>query len=331
MVRRKTGCPYLVKSTTFKAGIVDLTNPSAYDWYKDLIKVNMIGLGLSGWMADFGEYLPTDSVVYGGIPERLHNRWPSMGAKCCYDAVKETGKEQEIFFFSRAAYGHTIQFTNAMWNGDQHVDFSDEYGLGSVIPASLSMCYSGVGLVHSDIGGYTTIFHMKRTAELFNRWSEMELFFPVYRTHEGNRPKANVQFDDPACLKEFARNSHLFYDLKPYRKALLDEYYQKGYPFIRPLSFYDHEEEAMVNQKEFFMGDELLVSPVLRPKENEHEVYLPKGEWIQLFTGKSFEGGIYKIPAPPGIPIAFYPRGCRFAELFEKLGKENILQGEENK
>ena len=30
-------------------------------WYKDLIKTNLIDLGLSGWMADFGEYTPMNA------------------------------------------------------------------------------------------------------------------------------------------------------------------------------------------------------------------------------------------------------------------------------
>jgi hypothetical protein len=319
LVRSKCGHPLLDEVDDLQRRHPRSDQPEAYEWYKALIKDNMIGLGLSGWMADFGEYLPTDAVVYGGIPEKLHNRWPSMWAKCCHEAVVESGKENEIFFFSRAAYGHTIQYTNSMWNGDQHVDYSDEYGLGSVIPASLSMSYSGVGVVHSDIGGYTTILHMKRSAELFNRWSELELFFPVYRTHEGNRPKENVQFDDPRCLKEFARNSQIFAALKPYRLYLLEEYETKGYPFIRPLSFDEKEVDPSINQREFLMGDEVLVSPVLRGNESEHQVYLPAGEWVQLFTGKAFDGGTFKIPSPPGLPVAFYKKGCRFAELFESL------------
>lgn len=319
LVRRKSGKVYLIKSTTFNAGIVDLTNPSAYQWYKELIKENMIGYGLSGWMADFGEYLPTDAVVYGGIPERLHNRWPSMWAKCSYDAVHECHAEKEVFYFSRAAYGHTIQYTNAMWNGDQHVDYSDEYGLGSVIPASLSMSYSGVGLVHSDIGGYTTIFHLKRSAELFNRWSEMALFTPIYRTHEGNRPKSNVQFDDPSCLKEFARNSLIFAALKPYRLHVLADYYEKGIPCLRPLSFYDHDEMSLRNSREFFFGGDLLVAPVLRPGKTRQEVDLPDGEWVRLFEGTTYSSGHFLVDAPLGEAVAFYKKESPFAELFAGL------------
>ena len=319
LVRHKDGSVYHIKSTTFDAGIVDLTNPSAYEWYKNIIKNNMIAYGLSGWMADFGEYLPTDSVVYGGDPRRLHNRWPSLWAKCCREAIEEMGKGDEIFFFNRAAYGHTLKYTNSMWNGDQHVDYSDEHGLGSVIPASLSLSCSGCGLVHSDIGGYTTVMFMRRDAELLRRWSEMNIFTPVYRTHEGNRPKDNVQFDAPEVIEEFATNSALFAALKPYRLHVNEEYYEKALPTTRPLFFHFAEDEAYVNQREFLFGRDVLVSPVLRPGEAQHDVYLPKETWVQFFTGKEYEGGHYKVESPLGLPIAFYRKSSEFKPLFESL------------
>ena len=326
LVRKQDGSVYHIQSTTFDAGIVDLTNPRAYEWYKNIIKQNMIGIGLSGWMADFGEYLPTDSVVYGGDPKLEHNRWPTLWAKCCYDAMKECGKEDELFFFSRAAYGHTLKYTHSMWNGDQHVDFSDEYGLGSVVPASQSLACSGCGVVHSDIGGYTTVMWMKRDKEVFDRWAEMNVFTPVYRTHEGNRPKDNVQFTDDSVIDNFALNSQRFAALKPYRKAVYEDYYENGLPVIRPLFFHFAEEEAYINKREYLFGREVLVAPVYRKDVKEMEVYLPKEDWVQFFTGKEFlGGGKVKVETPIGMPIAFYRKGTSFRELFESL---SIKKGE---
>ncbi len=325
LIRHKDGSVYHIKSTTFNAGIVDLTNPTARRWYVDIIKKNMIEYGLSGWMADFGEYLPTDAVCYGGAAEKLHNRWPSMWAKCSYDAMKEEGKEDEIFFFSRAAYGHTFQFTSSMWNGDQHVDFSDEYGLASVIPASISLSCSGCGVIHSDIGGYTTItalYPMKRNAELFNRWSEMNIFSPIYRTHEGNQPKNNVQYDDPSCYDEFVKNTDSFVNLKPYREHLYKEYYEKNIPMIAPLFFYFDEKEAYLNKKEYMFGPDILVSPVLRENETKHKYYLPKGNWVQFFTNKEVPSGEGEVESPLGLPIAFYRKDSAFATLFKNLNQE---------
>ncbi|WP_411899781.1 TIM-barrel domain-containing protein, partial [Salmonella enterica] len=59
LAKEATGCDYLVEFCEFYVGVVDLTNPEAYDWFKDVIKINMTSLGCSGWFAVFVECLPT--------------------------------------------------------------------------------------------------------------------------------------------------------------------------------------------------------------------------------------------------------------------------------
>ena len=98
-------------------------------------------------------------------------------------------------FFTRAGFSETPKYSTMMWNGDNHVDFSIDFGLPSVIPAMLSLTCCGFGLSHSDIGGYTTFFNLKRSEELFMRWCEMNAFSPVLRGHEGLNPDLNAQFD----------------------------------------------------------------------------------------------------------------------------------------
>ena len=66
LITKKDGSVYHIKSTTFDAGMLDLTNPDAVKYIKEtLIGKNMLDLGVSGWMADFGEYLP------GGAAQRV--------------------------------------------------------------------------------------------------------------------------------------------------------------------------------------------------------------------------------------------------------------------
>lgn len=319
LVKKKDGSVYLIKSTTFDAGIVDLTNKEAYEWYKNIIKINLIGRGLSGWMADFGEYLPTDAVIAGGDAEKLHNEWPTLWAKCNYEAVKETNNIGKIFYFSRAAYGTTIKYTNSMWSGDNHVDYSDEFGIGSVISSTLSMALSGVGVNHSDIGGYTTVLHMKRTPELFIRWNEMNVFTPILRCHEGNRPLSNAQFNHKEVKDDFVRLSNLFASLKPYHDYVLKEYYEKGIPCNRPIFFHYNEEWAYKEQFEFMYGEDIIVTPVLRKNVVAMEVTLPKGKWVQFFTRKENNGGTIGVETPLGMPIAFYRKDSKFKDLFENI------------
>ena len=321
LVLTQTAEPYLIKSTTFKAGIVDLTNPLAFDWYKKVIQREMIDLGLSGWMADFGEYLPTDSVIYDSWgAQEMHNVWPDLWARCNYEAIAERKKDHDIFVLNRAGFTHTHGYTYSMWVGDQHVDFSKEYGLPSVIVAMLSLSIIGKGVSHSDIGGYTTIFHMKRSEELFMRWAEMNVFSPVFRTHEGNRPESNVQVNSSQkVLEHFSRMSSLFSELEPYHQYVLDEYQTKGLPLVRPMLLESRENEANKLQYQYMYGDSILVAPVIEENATAVSVWLPEGTWTHLFTKSKRQGGWHIIDAPIGQPAVFIKSDTSWSKILCNL------------
>ena len=139
LTKNANGEDYHVEFGEFYAGVIDLTNPAAYGWYKEVIKKNLIELGCGGWMADFGEYLPTDTFLHNGVSaEIMHNAWPALWAKCNYEALEETGKLGEILFFMRAGYTGSQKHSVMMWAGDQNVDWSLDDGLASVVPAAVS-------------------------------------------------------------------------------------------------------------------------------------------------------------------------------------------------
>lgn len=138
LITRRDGSVYHIKSTTFDAGMLDLTNPEAVRYIKEeLIRKNMLDLGVSGWMADFGEYLPVDCVLHEGDPARLHNLWPVLWAKINREAIEESGRE-DVFFFSRSGYVGIQTYAPVLWNGDQHTDTTRDYGMPCVMPASFA-------------------------------------------------------------------------------------------------------------------------------------------------------------------------------------------------
>ncbi|WP_196805072.1 alpha-glucosidase [Butyrivibrio sp. VCB2006] len=322
-VKDKEGKDYLVTITTFPAAMVDFTNPEAYEWYKTLIKENMIGLGMGGWMADFGEYLPVDCVLHSGEnPEFIHNRWPAIWAKLNKEAIAECGKENEIFFFTRAGHTGTIASSAMMWTGDQHVDWSVDDGLPSVIPATLSLAMSGYGIAHSDVGGYTTIMHMRRSKELLMRWEEMNVFSPLFRSHEGNQPVNDVQFDDDEeLLAQLSLTSRMHVNLGDYIKACVQENADKALPVMRPLFYHYDEEKAYVEKTEYLLGSDILVAPVIKEGALSRKVYLPEDSWVHLFSGKEYTGGIYDIEAPIGKPPVFIRKASVSYEKLMKIAK----------
>jgi sulfoquinovosidase len=317
--------PYLVDFGEFDCGIVDFTNPAAADWFAEqVIGRNMLDFGLSGWMADFGEYLPTDVRLANGLDAMLaHNAWPTIWAKVNADAISRRGRTGDALFFMRAGYTGVQAHCPLLWAGDQSVDFSRHDGLQTVICAALSSGLLGNAYHHSDIGGYTSLFGNTRTAELLMRWAEMAAFTAVMRTHEGNRPADNLQIDqDPQVLAHFARMTRVYRHLGPYLAELCAEAAATGLPLQRPLFLhFEGDPLAYDSQVSYLFGPDLLVAPVIEADALRWRTYLPAGvDWVHVWTGRTFAGGAAcEVEAPFGHPPVFYRADTTHRALFEGL------------
>ncbi|MFI3207973.1 MAG: alpha-glucosidase [Eubacteriales bacterium] len=321
------GSDYLVDFGEFDCGVVDLTNPDAYNWFKDeVIKKYTIDIGIDGWMADFGEYLPTDDIkLHSGRSAMIeHNNWPVLWAKCNYDAIAETDNIGKLMYFMRAGGAKSGKYCTLLWAGDQSVDFSLHDGLASTIPAALSAGMSGVGLSHSDIGGYTSLFDNTRDKELFLRWVEMSAFTPVMRTHEGNRPETNFQYyDDDHTMEELAKFVDIYTMISPYTKELVKENAEKGVAAQRPLFVhYSDDQRAFEEQYQYLYGSDMLVAPVHQENKETWNVYLPDEVWVHLFTGEEYTTGEYEVAAPLGCPPVFYKKDSKYSSLFNEVTKK---------
>lgn len=317
-----SGEVYLVDFGEFYCGIVDFTNPVAFAWYKEVIKNNLLAMGLEGWMADFGEYLPTDCVLHSGEdPMTAHNRWPMLWAKLNYEAMEETGKLGETAVYFRAGAAGTQRYAPMQWAGDQNVDWSLDDGLASVIVAALSAGICGCGIHSSDTGGYTTLYHLKRTKELLMRWAEFSTFTPVLRTHEGNRPDVNWQFDsDKETIEHFSRCSRLHTQLYPYIKAVAEEYYTTGIPAMRPLFLEYPQDSATYQLKyQYLLGSDLLVAPVYTEGAQAVELYAPDDRWVSLWDDSCLSPGMNRVSAPMGRPAVYYRKGSEYTGIFASL------------
>ncbi|RJF90587.1 alpha-glucosidase [Sphingomonas cavernae] len=317
---------YLVDFGEFDCGVVDFTRPETRNWFAErILGREMLDIGIAGWMADFGEYLPTDvRLSDGSDPMEAHNRWPVLWAEVNAQAVASRGKTGDALFFMRAGFSGVQAHCPLLWAGDQCVDFTRHDGIGTVITAALSAGLVGNAYSHSDCGGYTSLHGHVRSEELLQRWCELAAFAPVMRSHEGNRPDDNLQYDSTTDLLScFARWSRVHAHLAPYARHLCDEARASGLPAQRPLFLhYPGEADLFTVQDQFLYGADLLVAPVIEQGASARTVILPGEEaWRNCWTGEDYEPGVHLVPAPIGAPPVFYRPCSVFASLFAGMAE----------
>lgn len=298
MVRAVHGGVYRLGSEPgVSFGLLDLTNPDARDWIEDIIVRMVNETGASGWMADFGEYLPFDCKLHSGeMPVAVHNRYPEDWAELNRRALRraglETGSGDSIggdgVFWSRSASTLTPKHARLMWLGDQLVSWDAHDGMKSALLGMLQGGLSGLGISHSDVGGYTATPGRHRTRELLMRWMEFSaLSDAVFRTHQGNRPLHNAQpWDTPELLDHLGAFARLHRCLAPYRRELMRESSLTGMPITRPLLMhYAHDPVASNVATQFLIGRDILAAPVMDRATPRVHVYLPPGDvWLDVWT-----------------------------------------------
>lgn len=339
LVMQPDGEPYLILNTDFSAGLVDLTNTTAREWYKTVLRESLVEeAGASGWMADFGEALPYDAVLASGeTGSEFHNRYPEEWASLNRELVDSLQDGNEVVFFQRAAFQRSPAYSTLFWLGDQLVSWDKYDGIKSAVTGLLSGGISGLSLNHSDIGGYTTIdnplarYH--RSQELLMRWMELSAMSAIYRSHEGNLPDLNSQvYSNSETLAHFSRMARVYAAWKPLRKKLVNEAAQYGIPVARHLVIHypDDPNVYALSFEEYMLGSDLLIAPVLDPEKDSVRAYLPAGNWVHLWTGRIFRSpykGVWvTVPAPLGQPGIFYAEGSQDGMEFRlNLKKSGVI------
>ncbi len=321
LVRKPQGGNYINDMGGFMAGHIDLSNPDACAWYKEIIKENILKVGFSGYFADMGEYLPSGAVLYNGEDaRRMHNRWPVLWAKLNREAVREAGRTADAVFFTRAGYGGIALQTMLTTTGDHNTGWGHTDGLPSALTAALTLSCSGMGVPLCEAGGNVSQFS-RRTEELLVRWAEFAAFMPILRMTELD---GQLSFDDSEeMLDLIARLSRVHGALAPYLRACIKEAAGEGMPVLRPLFLELPGQPALHSIFDAYMlGGELLVAPILQKGKTKRKVVLPEGYWVHLWTGKQYAEGETLIDAPLGRPPVFYRPGGKFAELFAGILKD---------
>ena len=109
--------------------------------------------GKDGWMEDFGEYTPPDSVHANGLPgSQMHNRYP-VDYHCAGWSFAQRAP-RPIARHIRSGWTGAARCAQVVWGGDPTTAWGFD-GLDSAIKNGLTMGLSGVSIWGSDIGGFS--------------------------------------------------------------------------------------------------------------------------------------------------------------------------------
>ncbi|MGB9857754.1 MAG: alpha-xylosidase [Dictyoglomaceae bacterium] len=294
-----------------EAGIVDLTNPKAREWYKDLHRP-LLRMGIDTFKTDFGEEIPEDVIAYNGMRgEELHNYYPFLYNQTVYEVVKEEKGEGLVWGRSGYIGSHKIP---VQWAGDTETSYE---GMFTSLRGGLSYMLSGGNILWAhDLGGF---YGAKPDSKLYIRWAEFALLNPLTRAH-GTTPREPWEFGIEA-ERIFKKFVYLRYSLLPYiySNAILGKH--SSSPIMRPLILeFPQDYLSSFIEDEYLLGKNILVAPIFT-EENERNIYIPPGIWYDFWEKRPFEGSkAYNLVALLNrIPI-FVKEGSIISR-FLKIGK----------
>ena len=285
--------PHLLPS-----GIIDLTHPAAYAWYRDQHKA-LFDIGVAVMKTDYGESVPETIVAHNGDSgKRLHNAYALLYNRCVFEATEMYGDGEPIVW-GRAGWAGSQRYP-VQWGGDPQCDWN---GLAASIHGALSWGMSGGAFYSHDIGGF---YRGTCDAELYIRWAQAGVMATHARFH-GLGPREPWVYGEEA--EQIVRRwIEWRYRLIPYLRACAVEASRTGMPLMRamPLAFPRHR-PVWGFEQQYMLGPALLVAPVVQPGGQVH-IYLPPGGWYDVWTGERIEGPHYLDTTVPLEWIPVYGR-----------------------
>ena len=273
------------------ASLIDLTQRRAREWMWSFYKARREE-GVGGWWSDLGEpeAHPQDMVHEFGDAPSVHNIYSLIWARFLDRNYETHYPGERLFNLIRSGYAGMQRYSTFPWSGDIQRSFD---GLRAQIPVMLGAGMTGLGYMHSDVGGF---IGADDDGELFTRWVQFGVFAPVLRMHGIGRTEP-VNFPEP--YKSIMRESiNLRYRLLPYNYTLAYENSTAGTPLARQLNYYQMDDPMLSDINDaYFWGKDLLVAPVLHRGAAGRSVAFPQGKWLHYHDLTEYEGGqTYTVP-----------------------------------
>jgi alpha-D-xyloside xylohydrolase len=258
---------------------IDFYNPEAFQWWQEQIQQSL-DLGLKGFKLDAGQGLPIDGILYGGrIGKDVHNSYALEYNKVFHEVLKNK-LDDDFLMIPRAAWIGSGGYTNFKWPGDLSGSFANN-GVPSSVYSSLSLAFSGIPFVSTDIGGFD---NQPAPEEPWIRWAQFGAMLPGMQTLH------MPWWYSKEAQRHYRYLAWLHTDLIPYWETLANEAHETGTPVCRPLVWnYQDDQNTWHVEDEFTVGDYLLVAPFMN-SDKKRDVYLPSGRWFDFWNDEAWEG-----------------------------------------
>ncbi|HJR59214.1 MAG TPA: glycoside hydrolase family 31 protein [Vicinamibacterales bacterium] len=215
----------------------------------------------------------------------IHNLYGMLMTRATHEGLGRIAPDERPFVLTRASFAGGQRYA-AVWPGDATSDWSS---LRASIPMLAGLGLSGFPFVGADIGGFVGT----PSAELYTRWLQLGVFYPLMRTHTAFGTPDQEPWSYGSHHEALNRRAiELRYELLPHIYTAMEEASATGIPAFRPM-FLDFPRDPRTYEldEQFMFGDSLLVAPVVREAAPDREIYLPAGEWYDFWTGERHRGG----------------------------------------
>lgn len=270
--------------------VPDVCSDRGIEFYKKFL-VPRINDGVRQWWTDHSDRVSGE--IAPGIPSR--NLFGVLWNKVISETMSEHNVKRHMALSRGGGIGS--QRYALPWAGDT------EFGIHRFLEDIWYVINAGMAgftLSGYDLGGFMRKNKKEGNADeqqfdidnICRRVCQSMIFCPMPRMHNGDSARPKWPWNCPKETRELYKECLTFrYRFIPNIFSYAINGSRTGEPIIRPLFYNDIKDTKLYGiNDEFFLGKDILIAPVVEKGALSRTVYLPKGNWVNLWTGEQHEG-----------------------------------------